>query len=161
MCRHGVCGKCGKRAKLPNEAEEATESGLRNANRVAGRCRPSFRSSRPRSRTRGLFCRPRPGTTTALTPFEQRFAKLEQDVRLQVSSAAIAVHGAPIVAEMEKSIEKAMQKNHPDMQRSCRANENIQRSRWRRYELVQAQQALGRNRGRPRCIQKQRCWMRH
>lgn len=70
----------------------------------------------PKSEPADFFADPDQALQQRLTPFEQRFAKLEQDVRLSSSrAAAIAVHGAPIVAEMEKSIEEAMQKNHPDI----------------------------------------------
>ncbi len=71
----------------------------------------------PKAEPVDFFADPDKALQQHLTPIEQRFAKLEQDMRLATSrTAAIAEHGAKSVAEMEQAIADAMSKNHPDMQ---------------------------------------------
>jgi hypothetical protein len=70
----------------------------------------------PKSEPVDFFADPDQALQQRLTPFEQRFAKLEQDVRLSsLVQRRLPFTGPPTVAEMEQSIEQAMQKNHPDI----------------------------------------------
>ncbi len=70
----------------------------------------------PKAEPVDFFANPDEALQQRLTPIEARFAKLEQDLRLSSSrTAAIAVHGAPAVMEMEKAVAKAMSESHPDI----------------------------------------------
>ncbi len=70
----------------------------------------------PKQEPVDFFADPDKALQQHLTPIEQRFEQLARDMTLRMSrTAAIAQHGADRVAEMEKAVAEAMQKNHPDM----------------------------------------------
>lgn len=70
----------------------------------------------PKQEPVDFYANPEQALQQRLTPLEERFARLEADMRLGVSrSAVIAMHGAQEVMAMEKAIDKAMSENHPDM----------------------------------------------
>lgn len=70
----------------------------------------------PKQEPVDFFANPDQALQQRLSPMEEKFAKLESDVRLAVSrTAAIAMHGAQAVMDMERAIADAVAKNHPDM----------------------------------------------
>jgi len=71
---------------------------------------------KPKEEPVNWFDNPDSALQQRMAPVEERFAQLQQEMRLTTSRAmAIAVHGAKAVTEMEQAIGKAMRENHPDM----------------------------------------------
>lgn len=70
----------------------------------------------PKQEPVDFFADPDKAINQHLTPIEQKLERFMQDMTVRASrTAAIAQHGADAVAEMEKAIQDAMAKNHPDM----------------------------------------------
>lgn len=71
---------------------------------------------KPKEEATDFFVDPDKALQQRLSPVEERFAKLETEMRLNSSKAlAVAMHGAPAIAEMEKAVEQAAQANNPDI----------------------------------------------
>lgn len=71
---------------------------------------------KPKQEPIDFFQNPEGAIQQRLTPYEERFARLESTMKLNSSKAlAVAMHGKDAVAEMETAIEQAMASNHPDM----------------------------------------------
>lgn len=71
----------------------------------------------PEELNNSFYVDPTGAVRQQLTPYEERIAKLEGDLRMSTSRAmAVARHGWDAVAEVEKAVAEAMRTNDPQLQ---------------------------------------------
>lgn len=112
------------RLREVNEARTAADRRADEAARESYAVRAEMQAMRaelqklqqPKAEPVDFFADPDKAINQHLTPIEQRLERFMQDMTVRASrTAALAQHGVEKVAEMEKAINDAMAKNHPDM----------------------------------------------
>jgi hypothetical protein len=104
------------REAAERRAEEVSRQAYAQQQQLAALQRQLADLQRPKQEPVDFFQNPDGAIDQRLSPIEERYARLESQMRLNTSRAiAIAMHGPKAVSEMEEAVEKASRENHPDI----------------------------------------------
>lgn len=104
------------REAAERRAEEATRQAYATQQQMAEMRRQLEALQKPKTEPVDFFQSPEEAFSQRIAPVQSDIESFKRDIRLEFSrELAVIKHGEPLVAEVESSIAKAMQSNHPDM----------------------------------------------
>ena len=104
------------REAAERKAEEYSRQSYAQQQQLVALQRQLADLQKPKAEPVDFFQNPDGAIDQRLSPLEERYARLESQMRLNTSRAvAIATHGVKAVSEMEEAVEQASRQHHPEL----------------------------------------------